>query len=60
MTQSLSFVHPTADSPWGTYLMQVDRVAPGSASRDGTPSWGGRAGATARVLHCKCARGSPV
>ena len=28
MTQSLSFVHPTADSPWGTYLMQVDRVVP--------------------------------
>jgi glutamate dehydrogenase (NAD(P)+) len=24
----LSFVHPTADSPWGTYLMQVDRVVP--------------------------------
>ncbi len=24
----LSFVHPTADSPWGTYLMQVDRVLP--------------------------------
>ncbi|MBN8486823.1 MAG: Glu/Leu/Phe/Val dehydrogenase [Burkholderiales bacterium] len=28
MTEPLSFVHPTADSPWGTYLMQVDRVAP--------------------------------
>jgi glutamate dehydrogenase (NAD(P)+) len=28
MTQPLSFVHPTPDSPWGTYLMQVDRVAP--------------------------------
>ena len=28
MSQSLSFVHPTADSPWGTYLMQVDRVVP--------------------------------
>jgi len=28
MTQSLSFVHPTPDSPWGTYLMQVDRVVP--------------------------------
>ena len=25
---SLSYVHPTADSPWGTYLSQVDRVAP--------------------------------
>jgi glutamate dehydrogenase (NAD(P)+) len=24
----LSFVHPTPDSPWGTYLMQVDRVVP--------------------------------
>lgn len=28
MTQALSYVHPTADSPWGTYLMQVDRVVP--------------------------------
>ncbi len=28
MTQALSFVHPTPDSPWGTYLMQVDRVVP--------------------------------
>jgi len=28
MNAPLSFVHPTADSPWGTYLMQVDRVAP--------------------------------
>jgi glutamate dehydrogenase (NAD(P)+) len=28
MTEPLSFVHPTPDSPWGTYLMQVDRVAP--------------------------------
>ena len=28
MNQSLSFVHPTAESPWGTYLMQVDRVVP--------------------------------
>jgi len=28
MSQSLSFVHPTPDSPWGTYLMQVDRVVP--------------------------------
>jgi glutamate dehydrogenase (NAD(P)+) len=28
MSSSLSFVHPTVDSPWGTYLMQVDRVAP--------------------------------
>ena len=22
----LSFVHPTAESPWGTYISQVDRV----------------------------------
>jgi glutamate dehydrogenase (NAD(P)+) len=28
MSSSLSYVHPTADSPWGTYLSQVDRVAP--------------------------------
>jgi len=28
MNQALSFVHPTADSPWGTYLSQVDRVVP--------------------------------
>ena len=28
MNPTLSFVHPTADSPWGTYLMQVDRVVP--------------------------------
>ena len=28
MTSPLSFVHPTPDSPWGTYLMQVDRVVP--------------------------------
>lgn len=27
-TEPLSFVHPTADSPWGTYLSQVDRVVP--------------------------------
>ena len=25
---SLSYVHVTADSPWGTYLSQVDRVVP--------------------------------
>jgi glutamate dehydrogenase (NAD(P)+) len=25
---SLSYVHPTAESPWGTYLSQVDRVVP--------------------------------
>ena len=25
---ALSFVNPTANSPWGTYLSQVDRVAP--------------------------------
>ena len=24
----LSFVHPTPNSPWGTYLSQVDRVVP--------------------------------
>lgn len=28
MTAPLSFVHPTPDSPWGTYLSQVDRVTP--------------------------------
>ena len=28
MNEPLSFVHPTAESPWGTYLMQVDRVVP--------------------------------
>ena len=28
MTLPLSYVHPTPDSPWGTYLMQVDRVVP--------------------------------
>ena len=26
--QPLSFVHPTPNSPWGTYLSQVDRVVP--------------------------------
>ncbi len=25
---TLSYVHPTTDSPWGTYLSQVDRVLP--------------------------------
>ncbi len=25
---SLSYVQPTADSPWGTYLSQIDRVLP--------------------------------
>jgi glutamate dehydrogenase (NAD(P)+) len=25
---ALSFVHPSPDSPWGTYLSQVDRVIP--------------------------------
>ena len=25
---SLSYVNPGPDSPWGTYLMQVDRVLP--------------------------------
>ena len=35
MSNPLSFVHPTPDSPWGTYLMQVDRVTPylGSLAR---------------------------
>ncbi|WP_298233235.1 Glu/Leu/Phe/Val dehydrogenase [uncultured Azohydromonas sp.] len=28
MTSSLSYVHPTPSSPWGTYLSQVDRVTP--------------------------------
>ncbi len=28
MTEPLSFVHPTANSPWGTYISQVDRVVP--------------------------------
>jgi glutamate dehydrogenase (NAD(P)+) len=28
MGADLSYVHPTADSPWGTYLSQVDRVIP--------------------------------
>jgi glutamate dehydrogenase (NAD(P)+) len=28
MTSPLSFVQPTADSPWGTYLSQIDRVLP--------------------------------
>ena len=28
MNEPLSFVHPTADSPWGTYISQVDRVLP--------------------------------
>jgi glutamate dehydrogenase (NAD(P)+) len=27
-SSSLSYVHPSPDSPWGTYLMQVDRVTP--------------------------------
>lgn len=26
--ETLSFVHPAPDSPWGTYLAQVDRVTP--------------------------------
>ena len=35
MTTNLSYVHPHADSPWGTYLAQVDRVIPylGSLAR---------------------------
>jgi glutamate dehydrogenase (NAD(P)+) len=28
MDTALSFVQPTANSPWGTYLAQVDRVTP--------------------------------
>lgn len=28
MSSDLSYVQPTADSPWGTYLSQVDRVVP--------------------------------
>jgi glutamate dehydrogenase (NAD(P)+) len=28
MSEKLSFVQPTANSPWGTYLSQVDRVMP--------------------------------
>ena len=28
MSEQLSFVSPTANSPWGTYLSQVDRVVP--------------------------------
>ena len=28
MSSILSYVNPTADSPWGTYLSQVDRVIP--------------------------------
>jgi glutamate dehydrogenase (NAD(P)+) len=28
MSSLLSYVHPTPDSPWGTYLSQVDRVTP--------------------------------
>lgn len=28
MSEKLSFVNPTANSPWGTYLQQVDRVIP--------------------------------
>jgi glutamate dehydrogenase (NAD(P)+) len=28
MSSPLSYVHPTPDSPWGTYLAQVDRVVP--------------------------------
>jgi glutamate dehydrogenase (NAD(P)+) len=28
MNEPLSFVHPTPDSPWGTYLSQIDRVMP--------------------------------
>lgn len=28
MSEKLSFVNPTPNSPWGTYLSQVDRVVP--------------------------------
>jgi glutamate dehydrogenase (NAD(P)+) len=41
---TLSYVNPTPDSPWGTYLSQVDRVIPylgplaGWASRSSGPS----------------------
>lgn len=28
MSSPLSYVHPSPESPWGTYLMQVDRVTP--------------------------------
>jgi len=28
MSEIISYVHPTANSPWGTYLQQVDRVVP--------------------------------
>jgi glutamate dehydrogenase (NAD(P)+) len=28
VNEPLSYVHPTPDSPWGTYLAQVDRVMP--------------------------------
>ena len=28
MSNALSYVQPTADSPWGTYIAQVDRVIP--------------------------------
>jgi glutamate dehydrogenase (NAD(P)+) len=28
MSPDLSYVHPTPESPWGTYLAQVDRVVP--------------------------------
>jgi glutamate dehydrogenase (NAD(P)+) len=28
MGTSLSYVHPTPESPWGTYLSQIDRVIP--------------------------------
>ena len=28
MSADLSYVQPTANSPWGTYLSQVDRVVP--------------------------------
>ncbi len=28
MSEALSYVQPTAESPWGTYLAQVDRVIP--------------------------------
>ena len=38
---SLSYVQPTADSPWGTYLSQIDRVLPylGPLAAGADPLW---------------------
>ncbi len=40
VVSNLSHVQPTTTSPWGTYLAQVDRVAPylGSLARWSKPS----------------------